>query len=78
MTLVEWLKRSRKKPCPKCEPRKIAYSLVRFTGWCPKCGRVWVYRYYNIEQSIKKARRCWWYEDDPKNTFTRIQVEDRS
>ena len=66
---LEWLKKHRTWNCLKCEPRQIGYSLVKTVSWCPNCRRVWLYRYINIEQVVKKALRYWWYEDNPRERF---------
>lgn len=69
---LTWLKRKRRENCLRCEPRQIPYSLIKTTCWCPKCNRVWIFRYRNPEDYQHKANRYWFYEDDPKGSFTRL------
>lgn len=61
---LDWLKRYRKEHCLVCKPRNLAFSLVKTVCWCPQCEKVWRFRYYNQDQSLKKAFRLWWYEDN--------------
>lgn len=66
---VAWLIRHRTWNCPKCEPRQIRHSLIRTTQYCPTCKRIWIFRYLNPQDSVKRARRYWWFEDSPKERF---------
>ena len=71
-SLLDWCKKNRRELCPKCNSQPIPYSLIKTTAYCPRCDRIWKFKYHNPEDMIKKALRLWYFVDDPKGTITRV------
>lgn len=67
--LINWLQcKNWTQQCPNCKLDTIfPYSLISNIQWCPKCNRVWFYRYLNPQNAIKDAIRYWVYLDDKKS-----------